>query len=201
MLAVAVQRRMGIDATFTLATRDMNRLALQSQLLGAQMLGLENVIVVQGDPFSPTDLARTRAVDDLTATGLISGIRALNSGLDFRGSRLQAPTNFCIGASVDLGRGLESEARLTQRKVSAGAEFLITQPVFSVSQAGEFSRAFRPAAGEELHLPVFSGCRYWSRMGLSLARCPRKCGRIGPGKARLGVGVGVIPIVPTGRAA
>ena len=47
---------MGIDATFTLATRDMNRLALQSQLLGAQMLGLENVIVVQGDPFSPSRL-------------------------------------------------------------------------------------------------------------------------------------------------
>ena len=91
----------------------------------------------------------------MTATGLISGIRALNSGLDFRGSRLQAPTNFCIGASVDLGRGLESEARLAQRKVSAGAEFLITQPVFSVSQAGEFSQAFRAAAGEELHLPVF----------------------------------------------
>ena len=50
MLAAAVQGRMGIDATFTLATRDMNQLALQSQLLGAQMLGLENVIVVQGDP-------------------------------------------------------------------------------------------------------------------------------------------------------
>ena len=174
MLAVAVQRRMGIDATFTLATRDMNRLALQSQLLGAQMLGLENVIVVQGDPFSPTDLARTRAVDDLTATGLISGIRALNSGLDFRGSRLQAPTNFCIGASVDLGRGLESEARLAHRKVSAGAEFLITQPVFSVSQAGEFSRAFRAAAGEELNLPVFFGLQILEQDGVIFSSVPQE---------------------------
>ena len=52
MLAAAVKQQLGRDVVFTLATRDMNKLALQSQLLGAQILGLENVIVVQGDPFS-----------------------------------------------------------------------------------------------------------------------------------------------------
>ena len=119
-------------------------------------------------------MARTKAVDDVSATGLISGVRALNSGLDFRGSRLQTPTNFCIGASVDLGRGLESEARLTQRKVSAGAEFLITQPVFSVSQAGEFSRAFRAAAGEELSLPVFFGLQILEPDGVIFSSVPQE---------------------------
>ena len=54
MLAAAIQRS-GKNAVFTLATRDMNKLALQSQLLGAQMLGLQNVVVVQGDPFGQKD--------------------------------------------------------------------------------------------------------------------------------------------------
>ena len=173
MLAASLQRRTGIDATFTLATRDMNQLALQSQLLGAQLLGLENVIVVQGDPFSPRDLERTKAVDDLSATGLIAGVRALNQGLDFRGSKLHSPTDFCIGASVDLDRGVESEGRLTRRKVLAGAQFLITQPIFSVSQAEEFSRAFRTVAGEELNLPVFFGLQILERDGVIFSSVPQ----------------------------
>ena len=173
MLAASLQRRTGIDATFTLATRDMNQLALQSQLLGAQMLGLENVIVVQGDPFSRRDLERTKAVDDANPTALISGVRALNQGLDFRGSKLQSPTDFCIGASVDLDRGLESEGRLTRRKVLAGAQFFITQPIFSVSQAEEFSRAFRTVAGEGLNLPVFFGLQILERDGVIFSSVPQ----------------------------
>ncbi|MFQ6029506.1 MAG: methylenetetrahydrofolate reductase, partial [Dehalococcoidia bacterium] len=68
MLAAAIQQHLGKEVVFTLATRDMNRLALQSLLLGAQMLGLENVIIVQGDPFSERDLARVKGVDDLRPT-------------------------------------------------------------------------------------------------------------------------------------
>ena len=60
MLAAAIRRGTGKETVFTLATRDMNRLAIQSLLLGAQMLGLENVAVVQGDPFSDRDLALTK---------------------------------------------------------------------------------------------------------------------------------------------
>ncbi len=63
MLAAAIQRS-GKDTVFTLATRDMNKLALQSQLLGAQMLGVENVVVVQGDPFNERDRSMFASVND-----------------------------------------------------------------------------------------------------------------------------------------
>jgi hypothetical protein len=63
---------------------------------------------------------------------------------------------------------------LAQRKVSAGAEFLITQPIFSVSQAGEFSRAFRAAAGEELNLPVFFGLQILEQDGVIFSSVPQE---------------------------
>ena len=73
MLAAAIQRS-GKNAVFTLATRDMNKLALQSQLLGAQMLGLQNVVVVQGDPFGQKDQGRVASVGDYHTTGLLAAI-------------------------------------------------------------------------------------------------------------------------------
>ena len=89
MLAAAIRRETGKETTFTIATRDLNKLALQSLLLGAQMLGLENVIVAQGDPFNAHDLTLTRPVNDYRPTELIAGIRAMNNGADFRGASLQ----------------------------------------------------------------------------------------------------------------
>ena len=157
MLAAAIQQRTGKEAIFTLATRDMNRLALQSLLLGAQMLGLENVMVVQGDPFSERDLALTKAVDDYRPTDLIAAIRAMNEGVDFRGSSLREPTNFCIGATLDLGRGIDREAALAVRKVASGADFLVSQPIFDPAEAHCFSDSYQRQAGAALPVPVFYG--------------------------------------------
>lgn len=157
MLAAAIRRESGKETIFTIATRDMNKLALQSLLLGAQMLGLENVIVAQGDPFNAGELAFTRPVNDYRPTGLIAGIRAMNNGVDFRGAPLQYPTAFCIGATVDLGRGLELEAALAARKVAAGADFLITQPMFDVDVALQFCESYRRQSGADLSVPVFYG--------------------------------------------
>ena len=174
MMAAAIQRDTGKDVCFVLATRDMNRLALQSHLLGAQALGLDNVVVVGGDPFGKRDLGRgLRAVDDLTPTGLIEGVAGMNEGADFRGSRLRAPTDFCIGASIDLARGIEAEARLVRRKAAAGAHFFITQPVFDVRLVKAFREAYRDEAGEELSLPVFYGLQIMAKEGVTFAAVPQ----------------------------
>ena len=157
MLAAAIRFETGKETIFTLATRDMNRLALQSLLLGAQMLGLENVVVVQGDPFSERDLALTKAADDYRPTGLIAGIRAMNEGVDFRGSALREPVNFCVGATFDLGRGIDAEASLVVRKVEAGADFLISQPIFDPEEAHRFRDSFERQSGKTLSIPVFYG--------------------------------------------
>ena len=172
MLAAAVKSQTGQEVSFTLATRDMNQLALQSELLGAQMLGLENVIVVQGDPFPERDLALVRAVNQVTPTGLISSIGNMNQGKDFRGAQLRAPTDFCIGATVDLGRGVEREARLAWRKVQAGAHFLITQPIFDPDEASRFNSSYAGAAGEPPGLPLFFGLQVLEQDGIIFSSVP-----------------------------
>ena len=169
--AVVLRERHGADPIFTLGTRDMNRLALESLLLGAQALGLENVIVVAGDPFGTRDTAA--AVYDYRPTELIAAIANLNSGTDHRGSNLRSPTDFCIGATVDLGRGVEREARLAARKVDAGADFLITQPVFDPADIGRFTDAFARTNGDALSVPVFYGVGLMEPDGVSFANVPQ----------------------------
>lgn len=173
MTAAAIQRRTGKEVTFTLAPRDMNQLALQSLLLGAQSLGLENVIVVQGDPLSTRDLELTKPVADVSATGLIEAIRGLNQGRDYRGLELQGPTAFCIGATADLGRGLEPEARLARRKIEAGADFLMTQPVFDADSARDFLAAISEPDGRAPPVPVFFGLQILELDGIFFGEVPQ----------------------------
>ena len=170
-MAAALRYRHGAEPIFTLATRDMNRLALESLLLGAQALGLQNVIAVAGDPFGPRDTAAP--VNDYRATELIAAIANLNDGVDHRGRSLRAPTDFCIGAVVDLGKGIEAEARLAVRKIASGAHFLITQPVFDPDDVGRFADARARASGEELAVPVFYGVGLMEPDGVSFASVPQ----------------------------
>ena len=171
MLAAAIQREMGKETVFTLATRDMNRLAIQSLLLGAQMLGLENVVVVQGDQFNNRDRALL-AVNGYRPTELVAAIRALNEGVDFRESSLRDPTAFCVGATFDLGRGIEEEAELAVRKVEAGADFLMSQPIFDPDDAHRFRDSYETQAGSPLAIPVFYGLQILEQGGVLFSSVP-----------------------------
>lgn len=170
-MAAVLRGQYGADPIFTLATRDMNRLALESLLLGAQALGLENVIAVAGDPFGPRDAALP--VNDYRTTELIAAIANLNQGLDHRERPLRAATDFGIGAAVDLGRGIDQEARLSVRKVESGAHFLITQPVFDPDDVGRFRDACARVSGGELAVPVFYGVGLMEPDGVSFANVPQ----------------------------
>ena len=173
MLAAAVRRQTGREMVFTLATRDMNRLAIQSLLLGAQLLGLENLVVVQGDPFPERDLAAVAPVHDYTPTALVAAIKRMNEGVDFRGSRLRAPTDFCVGATFDLSRGLKEEAGLAVRKVKAGADFLLSQPIFDPGEASRFREAFLlRSGGETMPVPVFYGLQILEADGIVFNTVP-----------------------------
>lgn len=172
MLAAAIKQHSGMDTIFTLATRDMNKLALQSQMLGAQVLGLENVIVVQGDPFSQIDQDFVKEAGDTHPTNFIASLREMNQGLDFRGSQLRSPTSFCVGATLDLGRGTDQEAALAARKVEAGAEFFMTQPIFDVAEADRFRESYRSKSGTELYVPVFYGLQIMEKDGVIFSSVP-----------------------------
>ncbi len=171
MLAAAIRRETGKETVFTIATRDMNRLALQSLLLGAQMLGLENLVVVQGDQFNDRDRALL-AVNGYRPTELLAAIRSMNEGVDFRGSNLREPTSFCIGATIDLGRELEEEAALALRKVEAGADFLVSQPIFDPDDARRFREIFEWQSGQALTLPVFWGLQILEPGGVLFSSVP-----------------------------
>ena len=174
MLAAAIKQHTDNDAMFTLATRDMNRLALQSQLLGAQLLGLENVVVVQGDPFNQRDRTLVKDAGDIRPTGLIATIAGMNQGVDFRESQLRSPTDFCVGATLDLGLGIEEQAKLALRKVRAGANFFISQPIFDVADAVRFAEAYATVAGAVLALPVFFGLQVLEQDGVIFSSVPAK---------------------------
>ena len=171
MMAAAIQRETGSESIFTLATRDMNRLALQSLLLGAQMLGLENVAVVQGDRFDNRDRALL-AVNGYRPTELIAAIRAMNEGVDFRDRNLREPTAFCIGATFDLGRDVDAEAELTARKVAAGADFLMSQPIFNPDDALRFQDSYERQSGGTLSAPVFYGLQILEPGGVLFSSVP-----------------------------
>ena len=169
--AAVLRDRHGADPIFTLATRDMNRLALESLLLGAQAIGLENVIIVAGDPFGRRDTATP--VHDYHPTELIGAIANLNSGVDHRGNNLRTPTDFCIGATVDLGRGIQREADLAARKTAAGADFLITQPIFDPADIARFIDAYATSCGTAPPVPIFYGVGLMDPDGVSFAAVPQ----------------------------
>ena len=173
MMAAAIRREAGKETVFTLATRDMNRLAIQSLLLGAQMLGLENVVVVQGDQFNNRDRALL-AVNGYRPTELIAAIGAMNEGLDFRGSNLREPTAFCIGATFDVGRGIDDEAELAIRKVEAGADFLMSQPIFNTEDAHRFRDSYERQSGAALSVPVFYGLQILESGGVMFSTVPEE---------------------------
>ena len=171
--AATIKQQYGKDAIFNLSPRDMNKLALQSHLLGSQMLALDNVLVVHGDKFTDKELMAVSSVRDYKATELIHAIKNMNEGLDYKGSKLEAATNLCIGASIDLGRGAEREAGLTHRKVLAGADFFISQPVFTIDEIRSFEFAYAQTAGTNLTTPIFWGVQVLQQGGIIFSTVPQ----------------------------
>ena len=173
-MAAVVRAATARGTIFNLATRDMNKLALQNHLLGAQALGQPNVVVVRGDDLSERARTLFRAVHDYTPSGLIAGAVALNGGADFRGSALRAPTSLCVGATLDLARGVDPEANLTAKKVRAGAMFFVTQPVYSAEEVERFRETYRRVNGDELRVPVLWGFPVLAKDSITFGAVPER---------------------------
>ena len=170
--ALWVKQAASADAVFTLATRDMNKVALQSLLLGAALHGLENVVVVKGDQFTEREISAVKPVDDFTPTGLIASIAQMNAGVDFRGRSLRTPTDLCVGAVIDLGHEFERELRLTRRKVEAGAQFFLLQPLFEPARVREMMEVYEQRYGEPLTQPLFCGVQVMAPGGVTFGEAP-----------------------------
>jgi homocysteine S-methyltransferase len=153
--AVLIQQRVGIEAVVHYCCRDRNLLGMLSDLLGAQALGLRNLLLITGDPPKMGPYPDATAVFDIDAIGLTNLVSRLNRGLDPGGNALGAPTSFTIGVGVNPGaEDLDHELKRFYWKVEAGAEYAITQPVFDVAQLFRFLERIDR---EGIRIPVVAG--------------------------------------------
>ena len=157
MAGAYLHRSLGRNVVVTIATRDMNRIAIQSLLLGMDLMGVKNVVVLRGDRLRSRDRGLVREVNDYTPTALLRDISKLNSGIDFRGIRLGCPTSICAGAAADIGKDFEEETALSARKLASGAQFLICQPSFDSERALSFGQDLADALGDSPLPPIFAG--------------------------------------------
>ena len=174
--AAHIQNEFGRSAIFTLATRDMNRIAIQSLLLGASMAGLENVVALRGDPIRKRDRPAVRSVNDYTTTALVEDIHRMNLGVDFRGLPLRSGTSFCVGVVTDPSLGVEDEVALTRRKIRSGSDFILCQAQFDAGRAEDFaSRVSRDEKIETAHEPlIFHGVQVFDVEGVNFGNVPNQ---------------------------
>jgi 5,10-methylenetetrahydrofolate reductase len=129
----------GIEPIMQLACRDKNRIALQSELLSANILGIENALIISGDHPDVGEYAGTKAVYDLDTVQLIKAARLLETGTDLAGKKLSGSPAFCLGAAVNpLAQPNELQIIMYEKKIKASAEFFQTQTIFDAKQYGEF---------------------------------------------------------------
>lgn len=137
--AVLVEREIGIEAVLHYCCRDRNLLGMMSDLLGAAALGLNNLLLITGDPPKMGPYPDATAVFDIDAIGLTNMVNKLNHGLDLGNNPIGKPTAFSIGVGVNPGAvNIEEEIKRFEWKVEAGAEYAITQPVFDTEQLKRF---------------------------------------------------------------
>ena len=126
-----IQSRLGIETILHMAIRHRNLLALHSDLLGAHALGVRNIFAVMGDVPATGDYPEASAVADITTSGLIKLLDGFNNGVDAGGKPIDQPTTFLVGCALNLSApNMDRELRILERKVAAGARFLLTQPVY-----------------------------------------------------------------------
>lgn len=135
-----VQRKVNVESTLHFPTRGRNLLRVQGDLLAAHALGIRNVFVVMGDPTAIGDYPEATDNYDLVPSGLIKLIKqGFNAGLDHSGTSIGQPTNFFVGAALNLcAPDTDHEIKNLHRKVKAGADFFLTQPIYQAKDGEGF---------------------------------------------------------------
>ena len=152
-LSLLIQREVGLDAVLHYTCRDRNVLGIQSDLLGAAAVGIKNLICITGDPPKMGNYPDATAVFDVDAIGLVNIVHNLNRGLDLGGNPIGTGTGFVIGVGANPGlTDMDEEIRRFEYKVQAGAEYVVTQPVFDLRLLENFLRRI-----EHCRIPVVAG--------------------------------------------
>jgi homocysteine S-methyltransferase len=153
-----IQSQYNIETTLHFPTRGRNLLRVQGDLLAAHAMNIHNVFVVMGDPTAIGDYPDASDSYDLVPTGLIRLIKeGFNSGVDHSGGQIGQPTNFFVGAALNLCPNKpEREIHVLRKKLNSGADFFLTQPVFDLQRARKFIEMYWNLYGP-LNVPILVG--------------------------------------------
>jgi homocysteine S-methyltransferase len=148
-----IQQHAGIEAVSHFCCRDRNILGIQSELLAAHIVGVRNLICITGDPPRMGLYPDATAVFDVDAIGLVNIVNNLNHGLDIGGNPIGSQTALLIGVGANPGAlNMDEEMRRFEWKVEAGAEYVVTQPVFDLDLLEKFLKRI-----ERVKIPVICG--------------------------------------------
>ena len=158
-VAFGIQQRLDLECVVHLTTRDRNLMALEAELLGAHALGLRNILALTGDPPRVADLPATTAVWNVDSIGLIEIIRRLNKGEDAAGLSIGQSAAFTIACALDPTAGdPDKEWSRLERKLAAGANLIMTQPLYSQGQVDSMLAVARKRFGPRgFPVPVLLG--------------------------------------------
>jgi homocysteine S-methyltransferase len=148
-----IQQQAGIEAVLHFCCRDRNILGIQSELLGAHAAGVRNLLCITGDPPRMGAYPAATAVFDVDSIGLTTIVNNLNRGLDIGGNPIGSQTSLLLGVGANPGAvNMDEEIRRFEWKVQAGAEYVVTQPVFDLNLIEQFCRRI-----EHTRIPVLAG--------------------------------------------
>jgi homocysteine S-methyltransferase len=171
-LARLLLERLDLEPIIHFTTRDRNLMAIQSDLLGAHALGVQNILALTGDPMHAGNYPNLTGVWDVDSVGLLRVLQGLNEGRDAAGASLGQSAGFFLGAALNLnmedsyidlererkrnklydalpdGKGrlteTELELRRLRMKLDAGAQYIMTQPIYDMAPLEAFNKAFGP---------------------------------------------------------
>lgn len=152
-MATIVKERLGIEPLVHLTCRDRNLIGMQSHLLGLHTLGITELLAITGDPTKIGDFPGASSVFDVNSFKLLELIQKGNTGLSFAGQSLREKTNFNVACALDPNvLHLDKAVRRLEKKIKHGANFVMTQPIYSKEKIIELKEATK-----HLDIPIFVG--------------------------------------------
>ncbi|WP_018131012.1 bifunctional homocysteine S-methyltransferase/methylenetetrahydrofolate reductase [Effusibacillus pohliae] len=152
-LGAIIKRELGIEPIAHVACRDRNLIGQQSHLMGLHALGINQILVITGDPARVGDLPGASSVFDVSSFELIRMVKQLNEGVAFSGRPMKHRAQFVVGAAFNPHvRRLDTAVARLERKVEAGADFIMTQPIYDVDTLQAIYEATR-----HIPVPIFIG--------------------------------------------
>jgi 5,10-methylenetetrahydrofolate reductase len=157
-VAHLIQTEVGAESVLHFPVRGRNLLRVHGDLMAAHALRVRNIFACMGDPVATGDYPQATDAYDVVPSGLVKLIKQhFNQGIDHAGTSIGAPCSFTAGVACDLGaRDVAREIKTLHKKIQAGADFCLTQPIYDVPTAREFLKRYADEYGK-LELPILAG--------------------------------------------